>query len=57
MDTDAVAAEAATQGVPITKGSDFMIEGGQTAMRLAYSAVHPDEIREGIERLAGLINN
>ena len=30
-----------------------MIEGGQTAMRLAYSAVHPDEIREGIERLAG----
>jgi DNA-binding transcriptional MocR family regulator len=25
-------------------------------MRLAYSAVQPDEIREGIERLAGIIN-
>jgi DNA-binding transcriptional MocR family regulator len=33
-----------------------MIEGGQNAMRLAYSGIHPEEIREGIERLAGLIN-
>lgn len=56
VDTDAIAPKAAEAGVPITKGSDFMIEGGQTAMRLAYSAVHPDEIREGVERLAGLIN-
>ena len=56
-DTDALAPKAAEAGVPITKGSDFMLEGGQNAMRLAYSAVHPDEIREGIERLAGLIND
>ena len=56
-DTDALAPRAAEAGVPITKGSDFMLEGGQNAMRLAYSAVHPDEIREGIERLAGLIND
>jgi DNA-binding transcriptional MocR family regulator len=57
VDTDVLAAKAAEAGVPITKGSDFMIEGGRTAMRLAYSAVHPDEIREGIERLAGLIDD
>jgi DNA-binding transcriptional MocR family regulator len=56
VDTDELAPKAAEAGVPITKGSDFMLEGGQNAMRLAYSAVHPDEIREGIERLAGLIN-
>lgn len=56
IDTDKIAAEAAEQGVPITKGSDFMLEGGQTSMRLAYSAVHPDEIREGVERLAAIIN-
>lgn len=55
VDTDAIAAKAAEQGVPITKGSDFMLEGGQNAMRLAYSAVHPEEIREGIERLASII--
>lgn len=56
VDTDLIAAKAAEAGVPITKGSDFSIEGGTTAMRLAYSAVHPEEIREGIQRLAGLIN-
>lgn len=56
VDTDVIAAKAAEAGVPITKGSDFMLEGGQNAMRLAYSAVQPDEIREGIERLAGIIN-
>ncbi len=56
VNTDEIAPRAAEAGVPITKGSDFMIEGGQNAMRLAYSAVHPDEIREGIERLAGIIN-
>lgn len=56
VDTDVLAKRAAEAGVPITKGSDFMIEGGRTAMRLAYSAVHPDEIREGIERLSKLVN-
>lgn len=56
VNTDEIAPRAAEAGVPITKGSDFMIEGGQNAMRLAYSAVHPDEIREGIERLAGIVN-
>lgn len=56
VNTDEIGAKAAEAGVPITKGSDFMLEGGQNAMRLAYSAVHPDEIREGIERLAGIVN-
>jgi 2-aminoadipate transaminase len=56
VNTDEIAVKAAELGVPITKGSDFMIEGGQNAMRLAYSAVKPDEIREGVERLASIIN-
>ncbi len=56
VNTDEIAARAAEAGVPITKGSDFMIEGGQNAMRLAYSSVGPDEIREGIARLASIIN-
>jgi DNA-binding transcriptional MocR family regulator len=57
VNTDEIAVKAAQLGVPITKGSDFMIEGGQNAMRLAYSAVHPDEIREGVARLASIIND
>lgn len=56
VDTDLLASRAADAGVPITKGSDFMIEGGRTAMRLAYSSVEPDDIREGVARLAGLID-
>jgi DNA-binding transcriptional MocR family regulator len=56
VDTDAVAVAAAEQGVPITRGSDFTIEGGQSSMRMSYSSAQPDDIREGVQRLAGIIN-
>ncbi|HVW16867.1 MAG TPA: PLP-dependent aminotransferase family protein [Solirubrobacteraceae bacterium] len=45
--------EAATQrGVLIVKGTDFLVEGGHDAMRLAYSGVTPEQIDEGVGRLA-----
>ncbi len=34
------------------KGTDFFIEGGDSSLRLAFSAVTPDQIEEGIARLA-----
>jgi DNA-binding transcriptional MocR family regulator len=34
------------------KGSDFVLEGGDSCLRLAYSGVRPDQIEEGISRLA-----
>ena len=34
------------------KGADFMLEGGHNALRLAYSAVTPEQAREGIRLLA-----
>ena len=34
------------------KGTGFMIEGGESSLRLAYSAVPPDQIEEGIARIA-----
>ena len=34
------------------KGSDFLIEGGDSSLRIAYSAVPPDQIEEGIARVA-----
>lgn len=55
VDTDAVAATAAERGVPFAKGSDFMLDGGTNSMRLSYSSATPEEIREGVERLASII--
>ena len=34
------------------KGSDFLIEGGHSSLRLAYSGVTPEQIGTGVERLA-----
>ncbi|WP_320668585.1 aminotransferase-like domain-containing protein [Patulibacter defluvii] len=47
-----IATEAAARGVQIVKGTDFLLEGGQNAFRLAYSAVTADRIDEGVRRLA-----
>jgi 2-aminoadipate transaminase len=46
---------AAARGVAIVKGSDFLLDGGEHAVRLAYSAVTVDRIDEGVRRLAAAI--
>jgi 2-aminoadipate transaminase len=51
-DVDALSAAAADRGVVFVKGTDFLLEGGQNSLRLAYSGVTADEIDEGIRRLA-----
>ncbi|GAC1316040.1 MAG: PLP-dependent aminotransferase family protein [Thermoleophilaceae bacterium] len=51
-DVDALEPLARERGVVFVKGSDFLLEGGNDALRLAYSGVRPDEIRDGIGRLA-----
>ena len=43
---------AAARGVVFVKGTDFVLEGGESSLRLAYSGVTPAEIREGVKRLA-----
>ncbi|RKN14585.1 PLP-dependent aminotransferase family protein [Micromonospora musae] len=47
-----VAPAAAERGVAVVKGSDFVLDGGRHALRLAYSAVTVDKIDEGVRRLA-----
>ncbi|GAA0724542.1 PLP-dependent aminotransferase family protein [Dactylosporangium roseum] len=42
-------------GVAVVKGSDFLLEGGRNAVRLAFSAVLTDQIDEGVARLAAAI--
>jgi len=51
-DVAALAAGAAERGVVFVKGADFLIEGGESSLRIAYSAVPPDQIEEGIARVA-----
>ncbi|MGH2880894.1 MAG: aminotransferase class I/II-fold pyridoxal phosphate-dependent enzyme, partial [Solirubrobacteraceae bacterium] len=43
---------AAEMGVAFVKGTDFLIEGGENTLRLAYSGVTPEQIDEGVGRLA-----
>src|SRR3954447_902561 len=43
---------AAERGVAFVKGTDFLLEGGENTLRLAYSGVTADQIDEGVRRLA-----
>jgi 2-aminoadipate transaminase len=52
---DRLAPAAAERGVAVVKGSDFLLGGGEHALRLAFSAVTPDQITEGVRRLADAI--
>jgi len=55
VDTTALEPVAAEHGVAVVKGSDFLLEGGTHALRLAYSAVTADQVEEGVRRLAAAI--
>ena len=43
---------AAAREVLFVKGTDFLLEGGENTLRLAYSGVTPEQIDEGITQLA-----
>jgi 2-aminoadipate transaminase len=43
---------AAERGVSFVKGTDFMLDGGENTLRLAYSGVTPEQIETGVARLA-----
>ncbi len=51
-DVAALFEAAAIRGVQFVKGTDFVLEGGENSLRLAYSGVTPAEIEEGVKRLA-----
>lgn len=56
-DGDALFAAAAERGVQIVKGTDFLLEGGENAFRLAYSGVTVAEIEDGVSRLAQAVRS
>ena len=48
----AVRGSPSERGVAFVKGTDFLLEGGENTLRLAYSGVTPEQIDEGVARLA-----
>ena len=58
VDAGELLGKAQEAGVTFVQGADFFpagSDGGRNAARLAFSFVSPDEIREGVSRLAGLL--
>jgi DNA-binding transcriptional MocR family regulator len=56
VDTDRLAESAQAAGVPVVRGSAcYPDDRGHDEIRLAFSAVAPADIAEGIERLAALV--
>jgi 2-aminoadipate transaminase len=51
-DVNALFDAAAKRGVQFVKGTDFVLEGYESSLRLAFSGVTPAEIEEGVSRLA-----
>jgi 2-aminoadipate transaminase len=51
-DVHALHHAAAARGVSFVKGTDFLLEGGENTLRLAYSGVTPEQIQTGVARLA-----
>jgi DNA-binding transcriptional MocR family regulator len=56
VDVDLLLPAAAERGVAVVKGSDFLMEGGKHALRLAFSAVTADLVEEGVRRLAAAVD-
>ncbi len=48
---------ASERGVAFVKGADFLLEGGESSLRLAYSGVTPEQIDEGVTRLADAVRS
>ena len=48
---------ASERGVIFVKGTDFLLEGGENTLRLAYSGVTPAQIDEGVSRLAEAVRS
>ncbi len=56
-DVAALHGAAAELGVAFVKGTDFLLEGGENTLRLAYSGVTSEQIEEGVSRLAAAVRS
>jgi 2-aminoadipate transaminase len=51
-DTTVLLAEAKGEGVTFVAGPDFMLDGGENSLRLSFAPVPPEQIAEGVSRIA-----
>jgi DNA-binding transcriptional MocR family regulator len=51
-DTTALLAESKGEGATFVAGPDFMIDGGANSLRLSFAPVSPEQIGEGVTRIA-----
>jgi 2-aminoadipate transaminase len=56
-DVRALERAAKERGVVFVKGTDFLLEGGENTLRLAYSGVTPEQVEEGVARLADAVRS
>jgi 2-aminoadipate transaminase len=56
-DVRALEQAAKERGVVFVKGTDFLLEGGENTLRLAYSGVTPEQVEEGVSRLAAALRS
>jgi 2-aminoadipate transaminase len=56
-DVHALHSAAAELGVAFVKGTDFLLEGGENTLRLAFSGVTPEQIEEGVGRLSAALRS
>ncbi len=54
-DTAALAPLAKERGVAFVAGPDFMLAGGERSLRLSFASVPPEQVGEGIGRLAAAL--
>jgi DNA-binding transcriptional MocR family regulator len=52
VDTTELHAAALEEKVAFIAGPDFMLDGGNSSLRLSFASVHPDQIGEGVARIA-----
>jgi 2-aminoadipate transaminase len=52
VDTVDLQAAALEEKVAFIAGPDFMLDGGRSSLRLSFASVPPDQIPEGVERIA-----
>ncbi|HTU16225.1 MAG TPA: PLP-dependent aminotransferase family protein [Solirubrobacterales bacterium] len=52
FDTVDLAKKAKEAGAPFIPGTDFMLDGGWTSLRISFASVPPELIDEGVRRIA-----
>ena len=55
VDCAALLAESKRRGAPYVAGTDFLLEGGRSSLRLSFASVPPDQIGEGVSRIAAAL--